>query len=100
MPATRTLGRSWRGFAPYTGGCASYMDRSGVFRFVAEADALAEKYGDRFKVPQLLRDMAANGETFYSRFPPGGEKKKQRRKTTPRKLRQRDKARPCPFSLH
>ncbi|MEC7288797.1 MAG: 3-hydroxyacyl-CoA dehydrogenase, partial [Pseudomonadota bacterium] len=65
------------GFAPYTGGCASYMDLIwGIPEFVAEADALAEKYGDRFKVPQLLRDMAANGETFYSRFPPGGVKEK------------------------
>ena len=65
------------GFAPYTGGCASYMDLIwGIPEFVAEADALAEKYGDRFKVPQLLRDMAANGETFYSRFPPGGVKAK------------------------
>lgn len=65
------------GFAPYTGGCASYMDLIwGIPEFVAEADALAEKYGDRFKVPQLLRDMAANGETFYSRFPPGSVKEK------------------------
>ena len=65
------------GFAPYTGGCASYMDLIwGIPEFVAEADRLAEKYGERFEVPQLLRDMAANGETFYSRFPPGGVKAK------------------------
>ncbi|MEM7493334.1 MAG: 3-hydroxyacyl-CoA dehydrogenase NAD-binding domain-containing protein [Pseudomonadota bacterium] len=65
------------GFAPYTGGCASYMDLIwGIPEFVAEADHLAEKYGERFAVPQLLRDMAANGETFYSRFPPGGVKAK------------------------
>ena len=25
-------------------------------------------YGDRFKVPQLLRDMAAKNETFYGKF--------------------------------
>jgi 3-hydroxyacyl-CoA dehydrogenase/enoyl-CoA hydratase/3-hydroxybutyryl-CoA epimerase len=66
------------GFAPYTGGCASYMDLIwGIPEFVAEADKLAEKYGDRFKVPQMLRDMAANGETFYSRFPPAGTKVKE-----------------------
>ena len=65
------------GFAPYTGGCASYMDLIwGIPEFVAEADRLAEQYGDRFKVPQLLRDMAAQGETFYSRFPAGGVKEK------------------------
>ncbi len=65
------------GFAPYTGGCCSYMDLIwGIPEFVAEADKLAEKYGDRFKVPQMLRDMAANGETFYSRFPPAGTPEK------------------------
>ena len=65
------------GFAPYTGGCASYMDLIwGIPEFVAEADRMAEQYGERFKVPQLLRDMAANGETFYSRFPAGGVKAK------------------------
>ncbi len=65
------------GFAPYSGGCCSYVDLIwGVEAFVAEADRLAEKYGDRFKVPQMLRDMAANGETFYSRFPPAGTSEK------------------------
>ena len=60
------------GFAPYTGGCVSYIDLHwGLPAFVAEADRLAEKYGDRFRPPQLLRDMAANGETFYSKFGPG-----------------------------
>ncbi len=65
------------GFAPYTGGCASYMDLIwGIPEFVAEADRLAEQYGERYKVPDLLRDMAAKGETFYSRFPAGGVKSK------------------------
>lgn len=64
------------GFAPYTGGCASYMDLMwGIPEFVAEADRLASEYGDRFAPPQLLRDMATNGETFYSRFAPGGQVK-------------------------
>ncbi|MEN0652758.1 MULTISPECIES: hypothetical protein [Hyphobacterium] len=26
------------------------------------------KYGDPFKVPDLLREMAQKGESFYSRF--------------------------------
>ena len=57
------------GFAPYTGGCVSYMDLFwGSKAFVAEADRLAGLYGDRFKPPQLLRDMAAKGESFYDRF--------------------------------
>jgi 3-hydroxyacyl-CoA dehydrogenase/enoyl-CoA hydratase/3-hydroxybutyryl-CoA epimerase len=53
------------GFAPYTGGPLSLIDTVGVATFVAECDALAKKYGDRFTPPKLLRDMAAKGETFY-----------------------------------
>jgi 3-hydroxyacyl-CoA dehydrogenase / enoyl-CoA hydratase / 3-hydroxybutyryl-CoA epimerase len=53
------------GFAPYTGGPLSLVDTVGVAKFAAECDALAQKYGERFSPPKLLRDMAANGETFY-----------------------------------
>jgi 3-hydroxyacyl-CoA dehydrogenase/enoyl-CoA hydratase/3-hydroxybutyryl-CoA epimerase len=57
------------GFAPYTGGCVSYMDLFwGATKFVEEADRLAKQYGQRFAPPQLLRDMAAKGESFYERF--------------------------------
>jgi 3-hydroxyacyl-CoA dehydrogenase/enoyl-CoA hydratase/3-hydroxybutyryl-CoA epimerase len=56
------------GFAPYTGGVISLMDLMGLKNFVAECDALAAKYGDRFKPNALLRDMAKKGETFYGRF--------------------------------
>ena len=58
------------GFAPWTGGPVSMMDEIGLKTFVETCDRLAEQYGDRFKVPQLLRDMAAKGETFYGRFAP------------------------------
>jgi 3-hydroxyacyl-CoA dehydrogenase/enoyl-CoA hydratase/3-hydroxybutyryl-CoA epimerase len=61
------------GFAPYTGGCVSYMDLffgGTLGGFVKEADRLADVYGERFRPPQLLRDMSAKGETFYSRFGP------------------------------
>lgn len=59
------------GFAPYSGGCVSYMDlKWGLKAFVAEADRLAQAYGERFEPPVLLRDMAMKGETFYQRFPP------------------------------
>lgn len=57
------------GFAPYTGGCVSYIDLFwGTKAFVAEADRLAKLYGDRFKAPQLLRDLAAKNESLYDRF--------------------------------
>ncbi len=65
------------GFAPFTGGCCSYVDLIwGIKEFVAEADRLADKYGDRFRPNKLLRDMAAKGEGFYDRFPPAGTKAK------------------------
>jgi 3-hydroxyacyl-CoA dehydrogenase/enoyl-CoA hydratase/3-hydroxybutyryl-CoA epimerase len=53
------------GFAPQTGGAISLIDQVGVQQFVAECGQLARKYGPQFKVPKLLRDMAAKGESFY-----------------------------------
>jgi 3-hydroxyacyl-CoA dehydrogenase/enoyl-CoA hydratase/3-hydroxybutyryl-CoA epimerase len=58
------------GFAPWTGGPITLIDQTGLKAFVETADRLAAAYGDRFKVPELLREMAARGETFYSRFAP------------------------------
>ncbi len=60
------------GFAPWSGGVISLMDAVGIPAFVAELDRMEKAYGSRFKAPQLLRDMAAKNETFYSRF--GGQK--------------------------
>jgi len=48
----------------------------GIKEFVAEADKLADKYGDRFRPGDLLRDMASKGEGFYDRFPPAGKAEK------------------------
>jgi 3-hydroxyacyl-CoA dehydrogenase/enoyl-CoA hydratase/3-hydroxybutyryl-CoA epimerase len=57
------------GFAPYSGGCVSYMDLFwGAANFVTEADRLADQYGDRFRPNDLLREMAKKNETFYGRF--------------------------------
>jgi 3-hydroxyacyl-CoA dehydrogenase/enoyl-CoA hydratase/3-hydroxybutyryl-CoA epimerase len=57
------------GFAPYTGGCISYMDLFwGAKKFVEEADRLADAYGERFRPNKLLREMAAKSESFYERF--------------------------------
>jgi 3-hydroxyacyl-CoA dehydrogenase/enoyl-CoA hydratase/3-hydroxybutyryl-CoA epimerase len=53
------------GFPAFTGGPFTYIDNYGVTEFVRDADALKERYGDRFEPPQLLRDMAADGRTFY-----------------------------------
>jgi len=56
------------GFAPFTGGALSYIDGIGPRAFVALCDGLTVKFGPRFAAPQLLRDMAKSGETFYGRF--------------------------------
>jgi 3-hydroxyacyl-CoA dehydrogenase/enoyl-CoA hydratase/3-hydroxybutyryl-CoA epimerase len=64
------------GFAPYTGGTLSYIDGMGAKAFVALAEKLAASYGDHFKPTPLLKDMAAKGETFYTRFDPYGEVEK------------------------
>jgi len=58
------------GFAPFTGGTLSYIDFMGTKNFVALCHKLEAKYDSRFTPPKLLEDMAAKGETFYSRFPP------------------------------
>ncbi|MGO4439363.1 3-hydroxyacyl-CoA dehydrogenase NAD-binding domain-containing protein [Rhizobium sp. RAF56] len=63
------------GFAPYTGGTLSYIDGMGVKTFVALCEKLAAAYGERFKPTALLLDMAAKGDTFYTRFNPYKESK-------------------------
>ncbi|MEQ3554526.1 3-hydroxyacyl-CoA dehydrogenase NAD-binding domain-containing protein [Pseudonocardia nematodicida] len=53
------------GFPPWTGGVLQYIEGypGGPAGFVARADELTARYGDRFDVPQSLRDRAAKGET-------------------------------------
>ena len=55
------------GFPAYTGGPFCYIDGIGLPAFVFEADRLATLFGEHLRPPQLLRDMAANGQTFYGR---------------------------------
>jgi len=56
------------GFPPMTGGAAQFMTgyegadgEIGLKAFVARADELAAKYGDRFKATAWLRDLAESG---------------------------------------
>jgi 3-hydroxyacyl-CoA dehydrogenase/enoyl-CoA hydratase/3-hydroxybutyryl-CoA epimerase len=67
-PADADIGSifGW-GFPPYTGGTISFVETEGVAAFVAESDRLADKYGSRFEVPDSLRKMAEENETFYAR---------------------------------
>ena len=55
------------GFAPWSGGPFGWLDMLGAPRAVEIADSLSAKFGPRFAAPQLLKDMAAKGDSFYSR---------------------------------
>lgn len=57
-----TLG--W-GFAPWTGGPISLIDSVGVREFVTRVEKFQAEYGERFAPPRLLKEMAAEGKTFY-----------------------------------
>ena len=58
------------GFAPWSGGPLSWLDMIGAPYAAERCDQLTATYGDRFKCPALLREMAEKGQTFYGRFAP------------------------------
>ena len=53
------------GFPAYTGGPFSYIDHLGAERVVRECAVLAKRYGERFKAPRLLKQMASAKQRFY-----------------------------------
>jgi 3-hydroxyacyl-CoA dehydrogenase/enoyl-CoA hydratase/3-hydroxybutyryl-CoA epimerase len=56
------------GFAPWSGGPFSWLDMIGAPYATERCDQLSEQFGDRFKTPDLLREMADKGQDFYKRF--------------------------------
>ncbi len=54
------------GFAPFTGGALSFIEYVGLEEFIKNCQELEAKYGERFKVPQLLLKMQKEGKLFYS----------------------------------
>ena len=58
------------GFAPWSGGPFSWVDRMGAETVLAMAEDLTARHGKRFTPPQLLRDMAASGAKFYDGMNP------------------------------
>ncbi|MEL7416623.1 MAG: 3-hydroxyacyl-CoA dehydrogenase, partial [Pseudomonadota bacterium] len=58
------------GFMPWSGGPLSWLDILGAQKAVEICDDLTARFGDRFTAPAVLRDMAAKGEAFYTRFAP------------------------------
>ncbi|MBW3558375.1 MAG: enoyl-CoA hydratase/isomerase family protein [Proteobacteria bacterium] len=55
------------GFAPWTGGPLSLIESVGPRSFVDECDRLAATYGERFRPPEPLREMATAGGSYYPR---------------------------------
>ncbi|WP_299284580.1 3-hydroxyacyl-CoA dehydrogenase NAD-binding domain-containing protein [uncultured Tateyamaria sp.] len=58
------------GFAPWSGGPLSWLDIIGTPYAAERCDQLEAKYGERFKCPDLLREMAEKNQSFYGRFGP------------------------------
>jgi len=52
------------GFPVWTGGALQFINSEAPTKFVAKADALAAKYGERFAVPPLVREKARQNQLF------------------------------------
>lgn len=52
------------GFPPFRGGVFRYIDTVGLDKIVAQADQYAH-LGELYQVTDTMRDMAANGKTYY-----------------------------------
>ena len=53
------------GFPIFTGGALSYIDYVGMDNFIADCDAFKAQFGERWDVPQSLRDLAAAGKSIH-----------------------------------
>ncbi len=62
------------GFAPWSGGPFSWLDILGAEYAAERCDQLQAAHGDRFACPDLLREMADKGQSFYGRFGPQAQK--------------------------
>lgn len=52
------------GFASWTGGALQFINQYGLGAFVERADALAARYGERFRPTQGLQARAERGDTY------------------------------------
>ncbi len=52
------------GYPVWTGGILQFINQTGLQQFIERAEILAEKFGKRFEVPQLLKNMAKDGLIF------------------------------------
>ncbi len=54
------------GWAPFRGGPLRYADARGLPEIVRRLEEIASRAGEHFRPAKLLRDLAAQGKTFYS----------------------------------
>ncbi len=52
------------GYPVWTGGILQFINQTGLQRFIDRAEVLHSQCGERFAVPQLLKDMARDGLYF------------------------------------
>jgi 3-hydroxyacyl-CoA dehydrogenase/enoyl-CoA hydratase/3-hydroxybutyryl-CoA epimerase len=55
------------GFAPWSGGPFSWLDRIGAGQAVTICERLEAAHGPRFRAPVMLRDLGRKGGVFYGR---------------------------------
>lgn len=53
------------GFPPFRGGVCRYLDSLGIDNYIQSCEQYKD-LGALYQVPQLLKDMAASGKSFYS----------------------------------
>jgi 3-hydroxyacyl-CoA dehydrogenase/enoyl-CoA hydratase/3-hydroxybutyryl-CoA epimerase len=65
-PADADIGSilGW-GFCPFYGGVASYVDTVGTKWLYDRATVLAERHGQRFSPPKLLKELASQNKKLY-----------------------------------
>lgn len=53
------------GYPAHMGGPFAYIETIGIGPFIEICDDLTSRFGERFTVPDTLREMAANGQKFH-----------------------------------
>ena len=52
------------GYPQWTGGTLQFINQYGLNKFIARANELAQRYGERFTVPTLVTNMANENKLF------------------------------------
>ena len=58
------------GFPVWTGGILQFINQTGFDAFIERAEYLFETCGERFRVPNLLKDMAKDNLVFKDNWSP------------------------------